>query len=117
MKSRFVCSALAALVFGGAFAQEVDKDLPTDKNAGEKLKYKWDEVLEVAPKVIEYYQELGRQNKRHGWDHVAYGESYVNWAEALMGKGLVDEARAKLDEIIAADIKWAGYYNGGRALS
>ena len=76
---------------------------------------KWDEALEVAPKAIAHYEELGRQHKRFGWDQVAYGYAYVNWAEALMGKGLVDEARAKLDEVVAADIQWAGYYNGGRA--
>ena len=76
---------------------------------------KWDEALEVAPKAIAHYEELGRQKKRFGWDQVAYGYAYMNWADALMGKGLVDEARAKLDEVIAADIKWAGYYNGGRA--
>ena len=178
---QLIIAGMGLAIAGGVFAQAVEKDLPTDKKAGETLKYyhddtplnayhsiysdiyihkwldaphdgmepiskaeqdkisdnyiaharanrkygdllrglvyreKWDEVLEVAPKAIEYYQELGRQNKRHGWDHVAYGESYVNWAEALMGKGLVNEAKAKLDEIIAADIKWAGYYNGGRA--
>ena len=75
---------------------------------------KWDEAIAVAPEAVAFYRaKAPTVQKLRGFDLANYGLSHLNWANALLGAGRREEAKAKLVE--TAKIGWAGYYNGGRA--
>ena len=75
---------------------------------------KWDEAIAVAPEAVAFYRAKAPSvQKLKGFDLANYGLSYLHWADALLGAGRIEEAKAKLEE--TAKIGWSGYYNGGRA--
>ena len=92
------------------------KDSFEKKNYPEYLKgllyrEKWDEVIARLPEILKYYESMP---KMKSMDLANYGSCYMAWPQALMGAGRKAEAKAKLEEIKAKNIGWAGYYKGGR---